>query len=56
MKNILKTGVSIIFLQILSLPFVDLILEEIFNCFESKLYMAWSFESYFFGENMFELN
>ena len=39
-KKILKTGVSIIFLQILSLLFVNLILEEIFICFESKLYMA----------------
>ena len=39
-KKILKTGVSIIFLQILSLLFVNLILEEIFIRFESKLYMA----------------
>ena len=39
-KKILKTGVSIIFLQILSLLFVNLILEEIFICFESKLYTA----------------
>ena len=39
-KKILKTGVSIIFLQILSLLFVNLILEEIFIWFETKLYMA----------------
>ena len=39
-KKILKTVVLIIFLQILSLLFVNLILEEIFICFESKLYMA----------------
>ena len=39
LTKILKTAVSII-LQILSLLFVNLILEEIFICFESKLYMA----------------
>ena len=53
LTKILKTEVSII-LQILSLLFVNLILEEIFICFESKLNI--SFGSYFFGENRFEVN